>query len=682
MPDLPIESPLAGISQPQTPPPPVPNPQNLPVTTRTSPQSPVQAAPPVDKHALLGRIVSHIRNSIEGQQTVYTPDPNTGTVVESTQPRKPGAIFRDLLGGMLSGMAASATAGNANPSGAAGLGLGFEGAQQNRLAMQDRSRDQAQRNATAMQQRKQVLDQQQVAAAQVAQNTVSSLNIGHFVPHFSDEEISDYNGSVNSVRKILMDNGGQMADVQQNGVKGNGPALMKAYNSDPTILAGPEGFHRVASIVYDTDGLKHVGHQWVNQDGSQLSPDEWNKRGTVYLTDVPNAVWSKNVTLNGRTIQDVAPGSQLVKDPNRNYSTSIGSIFALGLRNKSDMIKARDELYSIPKDSTDLSQRDQRLQDIQARLQSDPLTVTPDEKRWAAVQAPIISRAKAQQPAKPVTVNNLNDARSMLDSDKPQEVSAAKSFFLSSLSGPDGDKMAAFISADPHFLPAERKIAKDWAKSYAAIKATERPEKPEKPEKPADMVIGSIGGKPVAVPFDEASNYKWDAGGRPTKAGAAESEKVNNARSLINVFDSGDPDDLGLLQLAAKLDQEGKLGPIMTRFQQWLNKGNSVANFNAGDPDVQRLFTKMGLSTTGLMQVHVGARGSAQMLEHFEDLAKAKEMSSSAFRTALDTEARYVRMKAMLPSAQRTTSAPNETKPTKSNPSLVQSLIQKHSGAQ
>ena len=175
-----------------------------------------------------------------------------------------------------------------------------------------------------------------------------------------------------------------------------------------------------------------------------------------------------------------------------------------------------------------------------------------------------------------------------------------------------------------------------------------KPPAPEKPEKPQDMVIGTVNGRQVAGTPDElkaagAKNY--------TKAGAAEAEKVNNARSLTNVFDSGDPDDLGLVQLASKLDKEGKLGPATTRFQDWLNHGNTAANFDAGDPDVQRLFTKMGLATTGLMQVHVGARGSAQMLEHFEDLAKAKQMSPTAFRTALDVENRYVKMKAMLPSS-------------------------------
>jgi hypothetical protein len=184
--------------------------------------------------------------------------------------------------------------------------------------------------------------------------------------------------------------------------------------------------------------------------------------------------------------------------------------------------------------------------------------------------------------------------------------------------------------------------------------------KPERPERPADMVIGTLNGKQVAGTIDDLRT----AGAQGmTKAGAAESEKINNARSLTNVFDSDDPDDLGLTQLAAKLDKQGKLGPAATRFGEWLNKGNTAANFDAGDPDVQRLFTKLGLSTTGLAQVHVGAKGSAYIIEHFQEMADAKKMSPSAFRTALDTENRYVKMKAMLPGSKGGKSAPSAANP-------------------
>jgi len=186
-----------------------------------------------------------------------------------------------------------------------------------------------------------------------------------------------------------------------------------------------------------------------------------------------------------------------------------------------------------------------------------------------------------------------------------------------------------------------------------------------KGEKP---VVGvDAGGRQVLVPAGDVQKYGLS---QVREVGQAENEKVTNARSLMTVFNNDDPDDLGIMQLAAKLDKDGKLGPAASRFQDWLNRSGSVitnlAGFDAGDPDVQRLFTKLGLSTTGLMQVHVGARGSAQMLEHFEDLAKAKSMSPQAFRAAIDTENSYVRMKAMLPQSGKA-QATQASQPTQQN---------------
>ena len=68
-----------------------------------------------------------------------------------------------------------------------------------------------------------------------------------------------------------------------------------------------------------------------------------------------------------------------------------------------------------------------------------------------------------------------------------------------------------------------------------------------------------------------------------------------------------------------------------------------------GDPEVEELRTKMGLLATGLMQVHVGARGSAQMLEHFEDMANAKKMDGPTLLSGLNAENNYVTRKAMIP---------------------------------
>ncbi len=136
------------------------------------------------------------------------------------------------------------------------------------------------------------------------------------------------------------------------------------------------------------------------------------------------------------------------------------------------------------------------------------------------------------------------------------------------------------------------------------------------------------------------------------EVGQGEAEKVTNARTLMPILSSTDSDDLGLIQLADKLNKEGKLGVAASKFQDWLNKGGSLSGlgtFDVGDPEVQELFTKLGLNTTALMQVHLGSRGSSQMFEHFQDLANAKTMSADSFIRALNTEYKYVTRKAMLP---------------------------------
>jgi hypothetical protein len=130
--------------------------------------------------------------------------------------------------------------------------------------------------------------------------------------------------------------------------------------------------------------------------------------------------------------------------------------------------------------------------------------------------------------------------------------------------------------------------------------------------------------------------------------GQAEAEKVTNARSLLPVFNNPNPADRGAIQLAQDLDRQGKLGPIASRYQEFM-----AGQFGQGDPEVEELRTKMGLLATGLMQVHVGARGSAQMLEHFEDMANAKKMDGPTLLSGLNAENNYVTRKAMIPKNSR-----------------------------
>ena len=270
-----------------------------------------------------------------------------------------------------------------------------------------------------------------------------------------------------------------------------------------------------------------------------------------------------------------------------------------------------------------------------------------EEKKAAADAVADAKRKDADKPANPTRIQN---APALINSSTPYLTPAQRTNYISKLhpgmSNDELDKVQKEASDEngrgfTHVMEQQRFSQEKAAKGDAAIAKGQKP------------VVGvDANGNQVLVPSSDVAKYGLS---QVREVGQAENEKVTNARSLLTVFNNNDPDDLGIMQLANKLDKEGKLGPAASRFQDWLNRSGSVitnlAGFDAGDPDVQRLFTKLGLSTTGLMQVHVGARGSAQLLEHFEDLAKAKSMSPQAFKAAIDTENSYVKMKAMLPNA-------------------------------
>ncbi len=274
-------------------------------------------------------------------------------------------------------------------------------------------------------------------------------------------------------------------------------------------------------------------------------------------------------------------------------------------------------------------------------------TVAQQLKDKRAQNAAEDKKNDAQKPADSARIQN---APKLIQTSTPYLTPAQRTNYVSQLhAGMSNDELDKVQKqaidendkAFTHSMEEQRLAQEKAAKGDAAI------------EKGAKPMIGiDANGSQVLVPASDVKKYGLS---QVREVGQAENEKVTNARSLLTVFNNNDPDDLGIMQLAAKFDKEGKLGPAASRFQDWLNKSGSVvtnlAGFDAGDPDVQRLFTKLGLSTTGLMQVHVGARGSAQMLEHFEDLAKAKSMSPAAFQAAIATENSYVKMKAMLPNA-------------------------------
>lgn len=124
------------------------------------------------------------------------------------------------------------------------------------------------------------------------------------------------------------------------------------------------------------------------------------------------------------------------------------------------------------------------------------------------------------------------------------------------------------------------------------------------------------------------------------------------------------PEEMGINQLVDELDSEGKLGAVASRWNEFM-----TGKVGAGDPEISALRAKMGLSTTLLMQAHVGSRGSAQMLEHFEDLANQKKLDGPTLKAALGAEVNYVQDRAMDPNPPNYGKAPTQKTTTPTKPS-------------
>jgi hypothetical protein len=116
---------------------------------------------------------------------------------------------------------------------------------------------------------------------------------------------------------------------------------------------------------------------------------------------------------------------------------------------------------------------------------------------------------------------------------------------------------------------------------------------------------------------------------------------------------AANPEDMGILQLVDDLDKRGKLGVVASRWNDFL-----AGNVGSGDPEVEALRTKMGLSNTLLMNAHVGSRGGSYMMEHFENLANAGKMDANTLRAGVRSELDYIKDRAMLPSGRGTVSSP------------------------
>jgi hypothetical protein len=205
--------------------------------------------------------------------------------------------------------------------------------------------------------------------------------------------------------------------------------------------------------------------------------------------------------------------------------------------------------------------------------------------------------------------------------------------------------------------PDETSANKAYGEAYEAKKRAEIAAGKPEPEPKGNMYSATVNGRQVAGTLAQmkALGVKTDD---MEKVSTENQSKIENARILDQWISSTDPNDMGVIPIAQKLAKEGKLGPLMSKYQDFINRTGAVIGFDSGDPEFQQLMTGMGLEQTALMQVHVGSRGGAALLDHFHDLADAKSLTANAFLAALDYEAKYIRRKALLPGGGANQKAP------------------------
>jgi hypothetical protein len=350
-------SPAAAVMG--VPPPPNINQSQVALANRNMPADPNQVQNPDAQHSALGRGLLHIAHAIEGKQVDYVPQ-SDGTVQPVVSQRKPGGLFRDMVLGAIAGnVAASTTPTKPGSGGLSGFGIGAQAGLRSTAQAQQQRQD----AATGQAKQKQQLNQDNLAAATVASDTASSVNLGHFIGHHDPKEIGALNNSVGIIKNEALNAGGQMAQIPgiENGKQGNGPSIMAAINRDPSLMQGPADYHRIPLITYGTDGMSHDGKSWNSGDGNDVN---WNDRATVTLVDLPNAAWNKQVTMTKADVNRIA-GYPIVKGKDTDsVQTTFGSLFSLGLQSKKQLADTRTERLRGPKDENEALQWKSSLQGI------------------------------------------------------------------------------------------------------------------------------------------------------------------------------------------------------------------------------------------------------------------------------------------------------------------------------
>ena len=151
--------------------------------------------------------------------------------------------------------------------------------------------------------------------------------------------------------------------------------------------------------------------------------------------------------------------------------------------------------------------------------------------------------------------------------------------------------------------------------------------------------------KPLVDSANRAHGQHQTEEAQKQAAAAAQQEKMFDERqqALTAATKSMVESAPGVLKLSARVRQlvnaqKDSLGPEAGRWSEFM-----AGKVGAPNPEFTKLRTDVGLLTTKLMRMHVGARGGELMMQHFKDLIDTGKQSPENLLAALDEIDQYAK---------------------------------------
>jgi len=319
-----------------------------------SPQQAAQEAVAADvgHHALFGKAVKAMVHSLNGTQTSYQPNPQTGRIEETTVPAKPGQFFRNLLSGMLIGAASGAqrpTDKEGNPlPGSGGFAGGFGrgvAAQTGFRQQQDQQQyARAQQDLKNQEEREKLDSEEQMHSAMVAHQNVATADLLHNMHAADDKAHRDHNAAARAYEASLTAAGGFPAKMSIGGKLADtidGGSFQAAYTKDPSIAKAPEGYERHFISTTDLSELHFDGAHWVDDSGEAVNI---GKNITIKAYDLPTSTFKTPRQVKGKDIN--AARRQKIVDDNSSYSVTpegMSGLYTLGTKEAAETARANHQ---------------------------------------------------------------------------------------------------------------------------------------------------------------------------------------------------------------------------------------------------------------------------------------------------------------------------------------------------